>query len=200
MRRIAMIAITAAIAGLALASGGHGAHAGGGCHSDVLSDEANTQVELTKNCFAPIVARVQPGDTVTFTNGDPDAHTVTGVANSWGTYDELGQSDTVSYQFDEAGVFPYFCVLHPSMAGAVVVGDSVPAAASRTAADDGVKAVSAQVSGGEADEAEAQAITEAGDGSGMTVPLVIGVGVLAAGAGFGGALVLRRRSVSSEGD
>ena len=153
---------------------------------------------LEKRCFEPTVVRVDAGQTVTFTNKDPDAHAVTGVANSWGTYDELGQGDTVSYQFDEAGVFPYFCVLHPSMVGAVVVGDGVPAAASRTADGGGVKAVSAVAPGGEADDAEAQAITETGDGGSMTVPLIIGVGVLAAGAGFAGALVLRRRSSYSE--
>jgi plastocyanin len=197
MRRITASTILAAMAFLALANGGDPALAGGGCHSEVLSDEAKTQVALTKNCFAPIVARVQPGDTVTFTNKDPDAHTVTGVANSWGTYDELGQGQTVSYQFDEPGVFPYFCVLHPSMAGAVVVGDGVPAAASRTAGD-GVEAVSALAPGEGAEESEGQAITETDDGGDMTVPLVIGVGVLAAGAGFAGAFVLRRRSDSSE--
>ena len=197
MRRLAAIAITTAMIGLVLA-GGAPAQAGGGCHSEKITDERGVEVSLEKRCFEPTVVRVDAGQTVTFTNKDPDAHAVTGVANSWGTYDELGQGDTVSYQFDEPGVFPYFCVLHPSMVGAVVVGDGVPAAASGTAADDGVTAVSAQALGGDADESEAQAITETGDGSSMTVPLIIGVGVLAAGAGFGGALVLRRRSVSSE--
>jgi plastocyanin len=196
MRQLAAIAITAAMIGLAYASGAP-VHAGGGCHSEILSDEAKAQVELTKNCFAPIVARVLSGDTVTFTNSDPDAHTVTGVANSWGTYDELGQGDAVSYEFDAPGVFPYFCVLHPSMVGAVVVGGGVPAAASRTAGD-GVKAVSALAPGEGAEDSGGQAITETDDGGDMTVPLVIGVGVLAAGAGFAGALVLRRKSASSE--
>jgi plastocyanin len=196
MRAITAIAILAAIATLALASGGTPAEAGGGCHSEKLTDERRVAVALEKRCFEPTVVRVDAGQTVAFTNKDPDAHAVTGVANSWGTYDELRQGDTVSYQFDEAGVFPYFCVLHPSMAGAVVVGDGIPAAASRTADDGGVKAVSALAPGGEADEAEA--ITESGDGDGMTVPLIFGVGVLAAGAGFAGALVLRRRSSTSE--
>jgi plastocyanin len=196
MRQLAAIAITAAMIGLALASGAP-AEGGGGCHADKITDERGVAVALEKRCFEPTVVRVDAGQTVTFTNKDPDAHTVTGVANSWGTYDELGQGDTVSYQFDEPGVFPYFCVLHPSMVGAVVVGDGLPSAASRTAADDGVKAVSALAPGGEAGEAEEQALAETNDGSGMTVPLVIGVGVLAAGAGFAGAFVLRR-SASSE--
>jgi plastocyanin len=197
MRRITASTILAAMTLLALA-GGTPAEAGGGCHDDKLTDERGVEVALEKRCFEPTVVRVDPGQQVTFTNKDPDAHTVTGVANSWGTYDELGQGDTVSYQFDKAGVFPYFCVLHPSMVGAVVVGDGVPSAATRTAADDGVKAVSAQAPGGEAVEAEAQAIAETDDDGLATRPLVIGVGVLAAGAGFAGAFVIRRKSASSE--
>jgi plastocyanin len=192
MRQIATIAIIAAAMSGLLLAGGTPADAGGGCHSDKITDERGVEVALEKRCFEPTVVRVDAGQTVTFTNKDPDAHAVTGVANSWGTYDELGQGDSVSYQFDEAGVFPYFCVLHPSMVGAVVVGDGVSAAAS-TADDNGVKAVSALAPGGEADEAETQAIAESGDGGGVTVPLIIGVGVLAAGAGFAGAVVLRRR-------
>jgi hypothetical protein len=32
-------------------------------------------------------------------------------------------NDTVSYRFQNSGVFPYFCLIHPGMVGAVVVGD-----------------------------------------------------------------------------
>jgi len=195
MRELAAIAITAAMIGLALA-GGAPASAGGGCHSEKITDERGAEVALAKRCFEPTVVRVDPGQQVTFTNTDPAAHTVTGVANSWGTYDELGQGDTVSYQFDQAGVFPYFCLLHPSMIGAVVVGDGLPTAASG-AADDGVKAVSA-LAPGEADEGEGEVTAERDDGGLATVPLVMGVGVLAAGAAFAGALVWRRRSSESQ--
>lgn len=196
MRTVTASAILGVMAFLALASGGTPVEAGGGCHAEKITDERGVGVALEKNCFQPTVVRVDPGQQVEFTNEDPDAHTVTGVANSWGTYDELGEGDTVSYQFDEPGVFPYFCVLHPSMVGAVVVGDG-SATSAGTTVDGGVKAVSAQLPGEEADEADAQAITETDD-SGSTVPLVIGVGVLAAGVGFAGAFVLRRRSTGSE--
>ena len=192
MHRITAITIVSAVVALALA-GGPSAEAGGGCHSDVFSDEANTQVELTKNCFTPTVTRVQPGNTVTFTNTDPDIHTVTGVANTWGSDENVRAGESVSYQFDETGVFPYFCYFHPSMVGAVVVGDG--SAASGGAANDGVKAVSAEVSGGQAAEDEpAEALDEDAGNGVRTVPIVIGVGLLAAIGGFAGALVLRRKS------
>ena len=132
MHRIAAMILAVAVSVLALA-GGAPVEAGGGCHSNVFSDEAKTTVELSKSCFSPAVVRVQAGDQVTWTNTDPDVHTVTGVANSWGTDEQIAEGQSVSYKFDKSGVFPYFCYLHPSMAGAVVVGDG-RAVSSRTSA------------------------------------------------------------------
>jgi len=196
MRRITAITIAVLSAGLIFTTS-NPASAGGGCHSDVFSDEASTQVEFTKNCFTPTVTRVEAGDTVTFTNTDPDAHTVTGAARTWGTDDEVLAGESASYRFDETGVFPYFCAFHPSMVGAVVVGDG--SAASAEAANDGVKAVSAEVSGGQASGDEPAEVLEEDAGSGVrTVPIVIGVGLLAAIGGFTGALVLRRKNGAAE--
>lgn len=99
------------------------ASAGGGCHTDSFTDAKGVKVLLVDACFSPNVIRVQPGQSVTWTNHDDMAHTVTGVADSWGTFDTLSLNDTVSYQFKSSGVFPYFCLIHPGMVGAVVVGD-----------------------------------------------------------------------------
>jgi plastocyanin len=55
-------------------------------------------------------------------NRDDVAHTVTGVRNTFGDYNELLKDDTFAHTFEAEGVFPYFCVVHPSMVGAVVVG------------------------------------------------------------------------------
>lgn len=99
------------------------ASAGGGCHSGQFVDSKGVKVDLRDLCFTPTVIRVQPGQSVTWTNRDDTAHTVTGVAGRWGTYDELGLNDTVTYRFQSSGVFPYFCLIHPGMVGAVVVGD-----------------------------------------------------------------------------
>jgi plastocyanin len=191
MRRVFAITI-AIIASLALIPGS--ASAGGGCHSDTLTDGANTHVELSKRCFEPTVVRVQPGDSVTWTNRDPDVHAVSGAANSWGNFDDITTGQSVTYQFDESGVFPYFCYLHPSMVGAVVVGDG--SAATATTAKDSVKAVSAEPPAG-ATEKPPAVVKE--DGGGIsTVPIVVGVGVLAAIGGFAGALLLRRRGSAVE--
>ncbi len=186
-----------AIAILILASaaifGSTSAEAGGGCHNGVFSDERNTHVELTKNCFEPTVVRVEPGETVTWTSSDVEEHTVTGAANTWGGDNKIHKDESVSYRFDDAGVFPYFCFFHPSMVGAVVVGDGLPVGASN--ASDGVKAVSAEAPGGDAGPADAPEAASSGDGS-SDVPLIAGIAIVAAVAGFGGAWLLKRRSTA----
>jgi len=187
--------LAVAVSVLALA-GGAPVEAGGGCHSNVFSDEAKTTVELSKSCFSPAVVRVQAGDQVTWTNTDPDVHTVTGVANSWGTDEKIGPDQSVSYKFDKPGVFPYFCYLHPSMAGAVVVGDG-RAVSSGTSVGVGVSAVSARVPGSDANRASGAGSVSTDSGDGVAIPLVIGIGVLAAMGGFAAAFVLRRRSTPS---
>ena len=136
MRTTAALVLTAA--GLALlpaapaAAGG-----GGGCHAPGVTDDATTEVSLTGVCFTPTVARVDVGDTVTFRNNDPMTHMVTGAGGSFGDHAEIASTESVSHRFTEAGVFPYYCVLHPAMVGAVVVGDGAPAATGAATATGG---------------------------------------------------------------
>jgi hypothetical protein len=48
------------------------------------------------------------------------------VTASWGNADDIAEGESVAYAFDNPGVYPYFCILHPGMVGAIVVGDGVP--------------------------------------------------------------------------
>jgi plastocyanin len=128
MFRVLLTGALLVVAAIA-SSGVGGVSAGGGCHSTELTDGSGVAVDLTKNCFEPNVLRVDAGQTVTWTNRDPDPHTVTGVAESFGDYTELSEGGAVTHEFHDPGVFPYFCVIHPSMVGAIVVGDGVSAAA-----------------------------------------------------------------------
>src|SRR5438093_7994098 len=105
MRRIALTIVVLAVGTLAPARGAP-AEAGGGCHSNVFTDEAKTTVDLSQSCFSPTVVRVQTGDQVTWTNTDPTAHTVTGVADSWGTDQQIADGQSVSYKFDKTGGVP----------------------------------------------------------------------------------------------
>ncbi len=88
--------------------------------------------EETNVCWDPPVVNVNIGDTVTWSNDDTAAHTVTsgtpGDSESVGAIFDSGlfMIDAVwSNTFDEAGTFDYFCMVHPWMAGVVIVGEAM---------------------------------------------------------------------------
>jgi hypothetical protein len=56
---------------------------------------------------------------------------------------------SVTFRFDEEGVYPFFCCLHPGMAGAVVVGDGAGTGAA------GAATVPVESASGSDDEAAA---------------------------------------------
>ena len=113
---------------IALSFGAPAALAGGGCHGGQFADARGVKVDLRDLCFTPTVIRIQPGQRVTWTNQDNTAHTVTGAAFQWGSTDQLAYRQTISFRFADSGVFPYFCLIHPGMVGAVVVGDGTSSA------------------------------------------------------------------------
>lgn len=119
-----------------------------GCASDAAQPVESTgaraeppvqaDVAMRDDAYEPPSLRVPAGSTVTWTNFDAVAHTVTPVdASRWGSEgsgdDEgrwLGEGDTWSFTFDEAGTYRYYCVPHAyesngswrGMVGEVVVG------------------------------------------------------------------------------
>ena len=135
MRTTSAAALVLTAAGLVLLPAPSAA-AGGGCHAPGVTDDATTEVSLTGACFTPTVARVDAGASITFRNADQMGHMVTGAGQSFGDMTEIGPGESVTHRFAEPGVFPYFCILHPSMVGAVVVGDA-PAAAATGGSDGG---------------------------------------------------------------
>lgn len=98
------------------------ARAGGGCHGGPVKDVVGTTVDLEGMCFVQTILRVKPGQSVTWKNGDQMDHMVTGAGVTWGSLENLRPGHTVTYRFDRAGVYPYACMIHAGMVGAVVVG------------------------------------------------------------------------------
>ena len=89
---------------------------------------------MADKAFAPNPLNAKVGDTVTWTNKDTTFHTVTsGTGPSDTTHGKAfdsglsgptaltTQGKTFSHKFMTAGEFPYFCQLHPTMVGKVVV-------------------------------------------------------------------------------
>lgn len=83
--------------------------------------------------FQPGTVTIDLGGSVTWVNLDDDDHTATGAGFDTGIL-APGALGTVT--FDEPGVFPYSCQIHPMMVGRVEVRDEegvVPAAAASPA-------------------------------------------------------------------
>jgi len=83
--------------------------------------------ETTNECFIPFEVTVNVGDTVTWSNDDTAAHTVTAGSAADGPSGVFDSSlfmaaTTFSHTFEEEGEFPYFCMVHPWMEGMVIVG------------------------------------------------------------------------------
>jgi plastocyanin len=122
-RRVGIIAVV--VSGVLWGAAGVASAGGGGCHDAPTAARGNT-VELANLCFTATVLYVEPGTDVTWTNRESMSHDVVGVGGSWGdpTF-TLFQGDQVTYGFADDGVYPYACLIHPGMVGAVVVGDGV---------------------------------------------------------------------------
>ena len=96
----------------------------------MISVPAGTSVpgcEETNECYIPYEVTVDVGETVTWSNDDTAAHTVTSGTAADGPDGAFDSSlfmagTTFSHTFEEEGTFDYFCMVHPWMIGSVTVG------------------------------------------------------------------------------
>ena len=93
-------------------------------------DSAVPGCEETNECYIPYEVTIDVGETVTWTNDDTAAHTVTSGSAADGPDGVFDSSlfmagATFSHTFEEEGTFDYFCMVHPWMEGVVMVGASI---------------------------------------------------------------------------
>jgi len=82
--------------------------------------------EETNACYVPATVSINVGDTVSWSNDDTAAHTVTGgsaVTGPSGVFDSslLIAGGTFEHTFDSSGTEDYYCMVHPWMTGSVKV-------------------------------------------------------------------------------
>jgi plastocyanin len=112
-------------------SGVRSAPAGAGLLAHTSADPADTISDFQ---FSPATITIHVGDTITWTNNGPTAHTATASDHSFNT-GILQKGQSASHTFTTAGTFAYICTLHPFMHGTVVVlaaASSTPAGGSST--------------------------------------------------------------------
>lgn len=70
--------------------------------------------------FNPATLNIPAGTTVTWHNNDSVTHTVTARDNSFDS-SGLSPDGTFAHTFEQKGTFEYYCKLHPSMTGKIIV-------------------------------------------------------------------------------
>jgi plastocyanin len=81
---------------------------------------ATVEVAMSDFVFTPGTANLRMGDSVHWTNDGPSPHTATGNA-PLSLFDTgvLFTGDDFTFAFTAAGVYRYFCEIHPDMLGSV---------------------------------------------------------------------------------
>jgi plastocyanin len=98
---------------------GNGAGGGGGGGAA----GATASVAIQSYAFNPTPDTVLINTTVTWTNKDPETHTVTADGGSSGTWDSgnLVTGSAFTYKFQVRGKYTYHCAIHPTMSGTILV-------------------------------------------------------------------------------
>jgi plastocyanin len=126
MRRLSVpVLAVAALVALAACSSGSSAAPGAasaGAPSTAASAAAGASAVAIKDfAFNPATIQAKIGQSITWTNQDSTAHTVTLDDKSVDS-GNIAASATFSHSFTQAGSFTYHCAIHPTMKGTVTVG------------------------------------------------------------------------------
>jgi plastocyanin len=126
MRRLSVpVLAMATLVALAACSSGSSAAPGAAsaaAPSTAASAAAGAAAVAIKDfAFNPATIQVKAGQSITWTNQDSTAHTVTLDDKSVDS-GNIEANATYSHAFAQAGTFSYHCAIHPQMKGTVTVG------------------------------------------------------------------------------
>jgi plastocyanin len=79
------------------------------------------KVMIANMSFSPSTLTVTAGTTVTWVNRDGDAHSVESRGKGFTSSPLLNTGDKYSYTFTTPGTYAYYCAVHASMTGKIVV-------------------------------------------------------------------------------
>jgi len=118
-RLVGLVAIVGVLFLIGVACDGW--HGGGSDPSEETPSVGVFEVRLENFGFAPANIVIDAGTTVTWTNYDGDAHTVTSDEGDELDSGLLGQTETFRHTFDTPGEYFYHCEPHSNMHGLVTV-------------------------------------------------------------------------------
>jgi plastocyanin len=85
------------------------------------AEAAGSAVTVQNTVFSPQIVTVPAGATVSWTNADQVAHTVTADDGSFDT-SFFADGQTVSLTFDTPGTYAYYCIPHGAPGGSGMAG------------------------------------------------------------------------------
>jgi len=88
--------------------------------SATATQNGDSTVTVSGMRFTPATITVKPGDKVTWNFNDAVPHTVTARGGEFAS-NRLSAGGSYDHTFDQPGEYAYYCALHPSMVGKVVV-------------------------------------------------------------------------------
>jgi LPXTG-motif cell wall-anchored protein len=145
---------------------------------------ASGSVTIADFDFAPATITIDVGDTVTWNNSGPTAHSATANDGSFDT-GILKKGQSGSHTFDQAGSFSYYCKPHPFMKATVVVQAAQSGGGDTGGSDSGATGDTGSAGGANADAAQADdgpTLPDTGSDSGALLVLgglmlVLGIAV-----------------------
>jgi plastocyanin len=111
----------AAFAAGEVAARAHGKMAAAGAITSVAATLGAGDVSIANFAFTPKIVKVSPGSKVTWRNDDDVPHKIQSSDNRFRGSPLLDTKGVYAVDFKESGEFPYFCSLHPTMQGKIVV-------------------------------------------------------------------------------
>jgi plastocyanin len=88
----------------------------------VFAADAPTQITIKEYKYVPATLNMMAGTKVTWVNQDDVPHTIIDSSPSKTFHSAaLDTNDSYSFTFAKPGTYHYFCTLHPTMVGTIVV-------------------------------------------------------------------------------
>jgi plastocyanin len=81
----------------------------------------NSAITIQNFSFNPNVTTITAGSTVTWTNNDSTAHTITSNDSAFTSSAVLSPGQSYSYTFTNTGTYDYHCAIHTFMTGKIIV-------------------------------------------------------------------------------
>ena len=87
--------------------------------TEAAAADAN-EIVIQNFAFEPATLTVKAGTKVTWVNRDEEPHTATATDKRFNSK-TLENGDQFSMEFNQPGIYKYYCALHPKMTGQVIV-------------------------------------------------------------------------------